>query len=222
MGAMTRLQAVNQILLGAGEAIVADLDNQSGLDTTMAEFLLDEYTGDYQLRGLANNQYVTNLTVDPTTNKVVLPQGVISLNFGTYLTNEDGYPIRVSIKTDGSSDILWNVTDQSSDWSAYSNETLKAELIIEIPFEDMDTPMQRAVTASAARRYQMLTQGDEGMDAYLAQDEQIYGSIGKARDIISRNRSIYDGQSPTAKRAIVRGNSTAINPNFRYWRGTSS
>ena len=222
MGTMTRLQAVNQILLGAGEAIVADLDNQSGLDTTMAEFLLDEYTGDYQLRGLANNQYMKKLTVDAVTKRVNLPQNLISLNFLSFLTNSDGYTIKVSIKNEGSNVFLWNVTDQTDLWTDYENDDLRAELITEIPFEDMDTPMQRAVAASAARRYQMLTQGDGDMDAYLAQDEQIYGSIGRSRDIISRRRSIYDGQSFTAKRAVSRGNSTAINPNFRYWRGSSS
>ena len=54
---MTRLAAVNQMLLAAGEAIVSDLENQSGVDTSIAEYLLDEYTDDFQLRGLANNTY---------------------------------------------------------------------------------------------------------------------------------------------------------------------
>lgn len=222
MGAMTRLQSVNQILLAAGEAIVSDLNSQSGLDTTMAEFLLDEYTADYQLRGLANNQYWTTLSVDPVTKRINLPQSTISLNFGTFLTNDDGYTIRVSVKNENNNVFLWNVTDQTDLWGDYENDEIKAELIVEVPFEDMDTPMQRAVTASAARRYQMLTQGDGEMDAYLAQDEAIYGSLGKSRDIISRGRTVYDSTSPTSRRAILRSNSTAINPNFRYWRGRTS
>ena len=44
MGQMTRLDAVNQMLLAAGEAIVSDLENQSGVDTSIAEYLLDQYT----------------------------------------------------------------------------------------------------------------------------------------------------------------------------------
>ena len=37
MGAMTRLDAVNTCLLAAGEAIVSSLENQSGVDTSIAE-----------------------------------------------------------------------------------------------------------------------------------------------------------------------------------------
>jgi hypothetical protein len=64
MGAMTRLDAVNTCLLAAGEAIVSSLENQSGVDTSIAEYLLDQYTRDFQFRGLANNEYTKNLTVD--------------------------------------------------------------------------------------------------------------------------------------------------------------
>ena len=46
MGAMTKLDAVNQILLAAGENIVSDLENNSGVDTTTAEYLLNQYADD--------------------------------------------------------------------------------------------------------------------------------------------------------------------------------
>ncbi len=222
MGAMTRLNAVNQILLGAGEAIVADLANQSGIDTTMAEYLLDQYADDMQLRGLANNQYTTDLTVDPVTKRINLPQELISLDLATYLTNVDGNPIIVSVKNEANSVFLWNVTDQTDLWTDYANDAIKAKLTVAIAWEDMDTPLQRAVTASASRRYQMLVQGDGEMDQYLAGDEQIYGFMGKARDIESRGRTIFDATSPVSRRAVFRSNQNAINPNFRYWRGRTS
>jgi hypothetical protein len=220
MGQMSRLDAVNQCLLAAGEAIVSDLENQSGVDTSIAEYLLDQYTEDYQLRGLANNVYTATLEVDSTTNKIYLPTNIMSLDFGTFITNSDGYTIRVSVKTDGSSFILWNVTDQTSDWSEYSGHDLKAALTVKLPWADIDTPGQRAITASAARRYQMLTQGDEGMDAYLQQDEMIYNAMGKARDIESKGRTIWDAADYKAKRAVFR--QSGGNPNFRSWRGRTS
>lgn len=221
MGAMTRLDAVNQILLAAGEAIVADLSNQSGVDTTMAEYLLDQYTDDWQLRGLANNEYITRLDVDPNTKRIYLPQTTLSMDFLTYVTNADGYGIVVSIKS-GAVPYVWNVTDQTDIWTDYEDTEMKAKLTVRVTWEDMDTPLQRAVAASAARRYQMLVQGDGEMDNYLAADEQIYGAIGKARDIESRGRTIYDGASPVQRRAVLRSNSTVVNPNFRYWRGRTS
>jgi hypothetical protein len=220
MGQMTRLDAVNQCLLAAGEAIVSDLENQSGVDTSIAEYLLDQYTDDYQLRGLANNVFVKTLTIDDVSGKIHLPSNIMSLDFGTFITNSDGYTIRVAVKTEGSGFILWNVTDQTSNWSDYSTYDIKASLIVKLDWEDIDTPGQRAITASAARRYQMLTQGDEGMDAYLQQDEMIYNSIGKSRDMDSKGRTIWDAADYKKKRAVFR--QSGGNPNFRSWRGRTS
>jgi|TARA_R110002012_G_C11566010_1_gene603863 hypothetical protein len=219
MGQMTRLAAVNQMLLAAGEAIVSDLENQSGVDTSIAEYLLDEYTDDFQLRGLANNMYSKVLTVG-VDGLVHLPQTIISLNFETLLVNEDLVTVKVSVKKQAGGFILWNVTDQTSDFSAYSDNTLKAQILDQLPWEDIDTPGQRAIVASAARRYQMLTQGDEGMDAYLQQDEMIYQSMGKSRDIESRHRTIWDAADYQTKRAVYRPNGG--NPNVRLWRGRMS
>ena len=220
MGQMTRLDAVNQMLLAAGEAIVSDLENQSGVDTSIAEYLLDQYTQDFQLRGLANNEYIHDLDIDSSSNKIFLPTTTMSLDFCTLLYNEDGAVIRVSIKRDGGAFLLWNVTDQTDDWSAYENEDLKAKLIVKLDWEDIDTPGQRAITASAARRYQMLTQGDEGMDAYLQQDEAIYNMMGKSRDMDSKGRTIWDSADYQKRRAVFRP--SGGNPNFRQWRGRSS
>lgn len=218
MGAMTRLDAVNQMLLAAGEAIVSDLNNQSGVDTSIAEYLLDQFTDDFQMRGLANNEYVADLTIDPTTNKIYLPQSIISLDFGTLVTNADGYVIRVSVKKEANAYILWNVTDQSSDWSDYTEyaDELKAKLVVSIPWEDIDTPGQRGIVASAARRYQMLTQGDGAMDQYLQQDEMMYNFKGKARDMESKSRTIWDAADYKKRRAVDRPVGGKINA--RLWR----
>ncbi len=219
MGAMTRLDAVNQCLLAAGEAIVSDLENQSGVDTSIAEYLLNQFTDDYQFRGLANNRYSKTLEVG-SDGLVRLPSTTISLDFDTLLYNDDNAVVRVSVKTQSDAYILWNVTDQTSDFSEYSGEELKGTLIVSVEWEDIDTPGQRAIVASAARRYQMLTQGDQGADAYLAQDEAMYNMKGKARDMDSKRKTIWDAGSPETKRAVFRGNSSS--PDFRRWRGRTS
>tara|TARA_R110001592_G_scaffold168283_2_gene404249 strand:+ start:7394 stop:8056 length:663 start_codon:yes stop_codon:yes gene_type:complete len=217
MGAMTRLDAVNQCLLAAGEAIVSDLENQTGIDTSIAEYLLNQYTDDFQFRGLANNRYTKTLTIDPVTFKVALPMTIISLDFNTALYNEDSQLVRVSVRKEGSAFVLWNVTDQTTNFSAYTEE-LSATLIVSVEWEDIDTPGQRAIVASAARRYQMLTQGDASMDQYLAQDEMIYNMKGKSRDIESKRRTIWDSASPQTKRAVFRQSGSTA-PDFRRWRG---
>ena len=142
---------------------------------------------------------------------------IISLDFNTALYNTDGQLVRVSVKKEGSAFVLWNVTDQTTNFSAYTEE-LKATLIISVEWENIDTPGQRAIVASAARRYQMLTQGDATMDQYLAQDEMIYNMKGKSRDIESKRRTIWDSASPQTKRAVFRQSGSTA-PDFRQWRG---
>jgi hypothetical protein len=220
MGAMTKLDAVNQILLAAGENIVSDLENNSGVDTTIAEYLLNQYADDFQFRGLANNRYATKLTIDPVTNKVILPTTIISVDFTTLLYNTDGNVIRVSVKKLANSFFLWNVTDQTDNWSAYSGQELTAVIIVRVDWQDIDTPGQRGVTASAARRYQMLTQGDDDMDRYLQQDEAIYNMKGRSRDMDSKNKTIWSNSDYQTRRAV--GRPTAGQPNFRYWKGRTS
>ena len=69
MGQMTRLDAVNQMLLAAGEAIVSDLENQSGVDTSIAS-LLDQYNQDFQLED-ANNEYVRDLEIGSSITRFI-------------------------------------------------------------------------------------------------------------------------------------------------------
>ncbi|MBT60444.1 MAG: hypothetical protein CMA63_02680 [Euryarchaeota archaeon] len=220
MGQMTRLDAVNQCLLAAGEAIISDLENQSGVDSSIAEYLLDQYTQDFQLRGLANNVYTYDLKVDSETKLISLPSNIMSLDIITPCYNSDGELVRVSVKKSGGGFILFNVTDQTTNWSSYSSKTLKGRIIVKLDWEDIDTPGQRSITASAARRYQMLTQGDRDMDSYLQQDELIYGTKGKSRDIFSKDRTIWDAGSYQKRRAVFRPHGGGMN--IRYGRGRTS
>ena len=64
MGYITRLDAINEMLLAAGETLVSDLDESSGVDTSIAEFILDKVSEEYQFRGLAHNTYIKKTKPD--------------------------------------------------------------------------------------------------------------------------------------------------------------
>mgnify|MGYP003349950574 FL=1 len=70
MGYLSKLDAVNMMMLSAGESLVADLEEASGIDTGIAEFLLEQVSLDYQLRGLAENK-ITRL-IEPNTDGLIL------------------------------------------------------------------------------------------------------------------------------------------------------
>ena len=54
MGAYSKLQAVNEMLLFSGETPVNSLTASTGVDTSIAVDILDQKTLDAQARGLAN------------------------------------------------------------------------------------------------------------------------------------------------------------------------
>ena len=72
MGMISKLDAVNHMLLMAGESLVSDLDENSGLDTETAEFVLNQYIRDFQMRGLANNKFIKKYTLTEK-GQVTLP-----------------------------------------------------------------------------------------------------------------------------------------------------
>ena len=85
----------------------------------------------------------------------------MSLDFDTLLYNADGQVVRVSIGVRRS---LPSVERHGSDLRLVGLFKQGHKAGIESWVEDIDTPGQRAITASAARRYDADI-GDEGMDA---------------------------------------------------------
>ena len=214
MGVISKLDAVNHMLLMAGESMVSDLENNSGLDTETAEFCLDQFIRDYQMRGMANNRYIKkyNLTSD---GKITLDSTTLSAELVSHHTNDESYNI-IGIAKGDTDKYLWNVTDQTDQWDA--NTDFRVELIIQIEWENMDTPVQRAILASAARQYQLVTQGDGDADQYLDALEGLYMAKGKAADIDDKRRNILLSGSMTMRHALNRHGPIHDATVLRYWR----
>ena len=216
MGVISKLDAVNHMLLMAGESLVADLDNNSGLDTETAEFCLDQFIRDFQMRGMANNRYLKkyNLT---SKGRITLDSTTLSAELVTHHENDDGYNI-IGIAKGDSPKYLWNVTDQTDKWE--KDTDYRVELIIKINWEDMDTPVQRAILASAARQYQLVTQGDADADGYLGGLEGLYMAQGKAADLDDKRRNIFISGTRSMSNALNRGGFRNDATVLRYWRAT--
>lgn len=220
MGYLTRLDAINEMLLAAGESLVSDLDESSGVDTSIAEWMLDNVATDYQFRGLAHNTYIQKKKPD-SNNKIFLPNDAINITLLSGHTSNntadgfDGYTIEAGIRGEPNG-YLFNITEQTDQWDAGTEYTV--EIIQRIRWEDMDSSIQKAVVAGASRWYQMITQGDEAADAFLAQKEAMGLAEGKASDAKTKGRSIFDGD--LSRRAIRREHFLFNNDpaRFRFWR----
>ena len=213
MGYITKLDAVNNMMLAAGESLVADLQEASGIDTGIAEFILEQTSLDYQIRGLANNKIVKKLQAN-TDGYIYLPvgdgdeDGLISALLLSFHMNSDSIQIIARI-LETFPPKLWNITDDKDKWE--TGVDYYVEIIKKLKWENIDTATQRVIMSSAMRHYQIATQGDGEADAFLAYQESLFSAKAKASDINSKKRNLFiNGPTPQS--------SKFINNNSRYGR----
>jgi hypothetical protein len=226
MGYITEVDAVNHMLLMAGESTVSDLSTDTSIDTETARTLLDQYTHDFLMRGIVGNRQIKKYNLDAagkiefisgSTNQIVLTAELVSVHHNT-----DNYKIQTSVRgnTEGSNGsdaaYLYNVTDQTSTWDAKKDYWV--ELLFHLDWDELDTAFQRAIMAAAARQYQIIMQGDADADAYLANAEAFYAAKAKASNTDIRQRSLF-AQVPIRSYDAVSRSSRHNDPNrFRFWR----
>jgi hypothetical protein len=224
MGVITKQAAVNHMLLLAGESTVSSLTNDAGIDTTTAVFILDQVIQDYLLRGTVGNRTVVKVKL-ATEGTIELGNvgnyPIMSAELISFHTNDDQMMIQANIRgIDGTSvPLLWNITDNKSTWKEGTEYVL--EKILQLPWEDVDTPYQRAMMSTAARQYQLIMQGDADIDKYLANAESVHMSKAKAANADDKRRHIFDQITGLSRDAISRqgyGNDTS---RFRFWKTSS-
>ena len=215
MGVISKLDAVNHMLLMAGESLVSDLDTDSDIDTEVARFILDTFVRDFQMRGLANNRYVHKYKLT-SEGKILLSSTFLSAELVSNHVTDDGYNI-IGIMKGDNPPYLFNVTAQTDQWDA--DVEFSVEIIANVSWEDMDTPVQRSILCSSAREYQLVTQGDGDTDNYLAQMEAVYMAKGRAADVDDKRRNIFLTTTPRMHNALNRSSGFSNDPaQFRYWR----
>lgn len=215
MGYLSKLNAVNLMLLASGESLVADLQEASGIDTGISEFLLDQASLDHQLRGLIENK-ITRKVVLTEAGEILLGYpntdylGVLAASLVVPVKNTNGDIVQVRVQ-EGNPPRLWNMTDETPTFEIgdYWIETVNL-----LSWEQLDTVAQRAVLADAMRKYQMMTQGDTNADKLYAEQVMIYRIKAKADNTANSNYNIFYN-NPTANEAVNR----ISNGNPRLWNG---
>lgn len=221
MGLITKLQAINQMLLASGENLVADLEGESGIDTGIAETLLEQTSMDYQMRGLAGNRFVRKVTLQ-TDGYIRLPtpdsdeEGILAVELISTHLNGENQTIKARVLNNSEPVRLWNITDDTDIWTV-KNGPYYIEYTMKLPWDNLETTVQRAILATAMRHYQSITQGDETTDAFLGYQEQLFSLKSKAADVNDKKRNIYN--SLGFLRDAVSRTRYYNDPNrFRYWR----
>jgi hypothetical protein len=210
MGLYSYVDAVNHMLLSSGEHIVNDLSTDAGVDTSVAQFILNQTIKAAVMRGIANNRYVatyTPSTTAPNVGKILLPDTACYAQVVEPLFDPTtGEVIQTTIKSNPTR--LFNITKQTDIF----DKALKIEVIVTLNtavnyygWDDIDSALQRGIMETAAREYQVITQGDLDLDKRMAIKEQYHLARGRASDIFKKNRSILLGDAGTRVAVDRRG-----------------
>ena len=211
MAGITKLEAVNYMLVQAGEQPVVALTGAGlGTDTTMALFMLDVVTKESQERGLDENVYETIIPLNQADNSVPIPANAIDVYLRDQLlvtdsSGENRGQMNVAIRDRK----LYNVTSQSFDFSEYVDEVeerggFRVGLKVYLDFEDLNPATKRMIMEECARRYQLATQGDQAVDQLMAQRTQLSRINSRANDFNNKARNLFDGSDPRRLFAVSR------------------
>lgn len=208
MGLYSYTDAINHMLLSSGEHLISDLNNESGVDTSVAQFILNQTIKAMVMRGIANNRYVTTIAPDQN-GKINLPSNACYAQVVEPLFDPTtGEVIQTTLKSTNSGPVLFNITKQTDVF----DKTLDIEVIISLGnandyygWDNIDSALQRGIMESAAREYQLITQGDLDVDKRMAVREQYHIARGRASDIFKKNRSIFLGDAGTRAAVDRRG-----------------
>jgi len=196
MGDISRLEAINTMRLYAGQRVLSDLE---GSDTELASFILDRTTRDYQVRGLVNNTLVVE--VQPDEDGHILLRGdalevrLLSIHYSQTLN------ARIAAVSNSNTQRLFNQTDMTDEWPA---DTYCLEYILKVEWENMSTSVQIAMITAASRHYQMLIQGDQATDLFLASLEMESMLRAGQQDAQQHQRTIFTSVLPSMQAVLSR------------------
>jgi hypothetical protein len=246
MGLMSKLDAINEMLFHSGEQIVTSLTDSQNTDVNLAQFILDQTSLETQLRGLASNRREIKVTPtrtgpvgnnakpisDASKGRVLLSDFTEDLKTGSLVSAElmtsiissdlsirtTAAPRRFGVEANGKDyNILYNVTDNTDEWD--TSRELRVTLVEFIEFKDLDTAVQKGISSTASRQYQMFVQGDRDIDRLLAEKSAMMGAKGRASDMNDKRRNIFASGDSAVLNAVNRNSAVTNDPSrFRFWR----
>lgn len=184
MGALSKLEAVNRMLVAAGEFPVSSLTVSGSNDVTIAVQILDETTTMIQVAGTNTNTIIKTLTPD-TEGKIYVDDNVIHVD-----TVEESMDRNVAVQGRNPTYLI-DLDNEGTD--VFDADTqLRVKLVKNLSFDNLETADQFYATDLAARRYQFLTVGDRVTDGILNETAQYSRFAARAKDIRARDVNFMD------------------------------
>lgn len=186
LAATTELEAINSMLTTIGESPVSSVDNNGVVDAAIAYQILQEVSREVQGRGWHFNTEVNFPLVPRYSDKnIVLPDNTMEVD-----STEEDWDIDVVQRGDR----LYNRKEHTFKF----DKTLKATLIIQLPYEELPQYVRNYISVRAARIFQKRTVGSAELDGFTSQDE--------VRALVN----LEDAEARTADYNVFNGNQSIL------------
>lgn len=159
MQATTKLEAVNSILMAAGEAPVSTIAGNNGLHVQQAISVLDEVSRRVQADGWTFNRLSQVFTLDQD-NKLPVNTDIISLDVDLNQVGDLIYVIR--------NNFIWDMKNNTDVFTA----DLTLDVIVFLDWENLPMHARDYILAKSIRMYTDRTVGTSELAQFTRQDEQ--------------------------------------------------
>ena len=186
LSATTELEAVNSMLTTIGEAPVSALENNGIVDAAIAFQILQETSREVQARGWHFNTEI-EFPLSPTfpEKTIVLPPNVLEV---------DTAGVDSHIEAVQRGNRLYNRKENTYQF----DRTVKVDMIIQLPFEDLPEYAKGYISVRAARIFQRRVVGSAALDSFTAQHE--------ARMLVQ----LENAEARTADLSVFNGNESIL------------
>ena len=191
----TKLQAVNTMLAGIGEAPIAAFP-ATRADGQMAESILDETTRDVLSMGWHFNTEVKTLT--RVANKIAVPTDYAKIDLYDESLSRIDY--EVVVRDDGGTMRLYNKAHGKNTFDFPMD--LKCEIVYYQDFDKIPETARRYIMIKAARVFQDRIAGATNVHQFQMQDEIMALAALRDQEATDSDYTIFDGWA--AGRVVMR------------------
>lgn len=187
----TELEAINTILSVIGESPISSLSDVSAVaDAVVAQSTLSEVNRQVQTKGWHFNTEYDYVLAPSVSGEIIVPSNFLRVD--SFGDDKD-----VDVTQRGTR--LYNRKDHTYTFT----KSLKCEVVVLLPFDEMPQAARHYVTIKAARVFQSRTVGSDALYQFTALDERDAMLDLKRAEGITGDYNILTG-NPTVFRSLIR------------------
>lgn len=190
MPAISRLEAVNEMLLAIGQAPVNSLIVAGIRDVSVADQILTNVTRELQTAGHSFNTF--DITLQPDVNgKITVPADVLHIDNSKRIADgaDPLFDPVVVFDQAVNADVLF---DKYKNTQVFEKSVL-VEVIRDVPFDKLPQHARRYFLAMAKLRFQASVVGSDALNRLIEQELYAARADFRKTELLQQDNNIFDG-----------------------------